>query len=117
MLDPDDVVRSLAVACQQREIDALRAALDGHALGVCDSAGLLPGMPDTVQGPNAVAQLLATLCWQPDTEVTIEAVNGQPGLAVRCAGRAVAVIDVLVAEQVVLWIVINPAKLNAWHHR
>ena len=115
MLDHDDVVHRLAAACRQRDIVALHAALDRHVLAVCDTGGRLPGATDTVQGPTGVAQVLAGLCWQADTELTIGAVNGQPGLAVRCAGRAVAVIDVLVAEQVVLWIVLNPAKLDAWH--
>ena len=116
MFDHDDLVRGLAAACRQRDFVALRALLDGDAVAVCDSAGLLPPATQAIYGPAAIAQLLAALCWQQDAELTIEAVNGRTGLALRRTGRAVAVIDVLAVTKVsLLLIVLNPAKLRAWH--
>jgi hypothetical protein len=65
-----------------------------------------------------VAQMVAILlCGQPDTELTIEAVNGSPGLALRRAGRTIAVVSIEMADARItaLWIVLNPAKLRGWH--
>jgi hypothetical protein len=114
----DDVVRRFAEACQTGDITALRGALDADAIAVCDGGGLVPTALGPVHGAQDVAELAAVLlCGQPDAELTIEAVNGRTGLAVRRAGRAVAVVGVeTVGSKVrVLWIVLNPAKLGGWH--
>jgi RNA polymerase sigma-70 factor (ECF subfamily) len=48
--------------------------------------------------------------------VTIEAVNGCTGLAVRRAGRAIAVLAFRVPDKITdVWVVLNPAKLQGWH--
>jgi RNA polymerase sigma-70 factor (ECF subfamily) len=61
--------------------------------------------------------LVAVLCARPGTEVSLEAVNGRAGLAVRRNGRAVAVLGIHAFDEfTVLWIVLNPVKLHAWHH-
>ena len=73
-----------------------------------------------IHGARDVAQLVAVLlCGQPDAELTIEAVNGRTGLALRRTGRAVAVVGVGTAGRKVtaVWIVLNPAKLGGWHRR
>jgi hypothetical protein len=59
------------------------------------------------------------LCGQPDAELTIEAVNGRAGLALRRAGRAVVVVGVTAVDSkiAILWIVLNPAKLHRWDRR
>jgi hypothetical protein len=111
----DDVVRGLAEACQRGDIAALRATLATDAVAVCDGGGPAPG---TAHGTESAAQLTATvLCGRPDTELTVESVNGRAGLALRQAGRAIAVVAVQTAgtKVIALWIVLNPAKLHSWH--
>lgn len=114
----DEVVRRFAEACRSGDISALRAVLAADAVAVCDSGSLVPAATVPVRGAEEVAQLVVLLlCAQPDTELTIEAVNGRAGLALRRGGRAVAVVAVRVAgaSVAVLWIVLNPAKLIGWH--
>jgi hypothetical protein len=114
----DDTVRRFAEACQLGDIATLRAVLDADAVAVCDGGGLVPAELGPVHGADDVARLAAALlCGQPDAELTIEAVNGRAGLALRRAGRAVAVVAVkeIDAKVAVLWIVLNPAKLRGWH--
>lgn len=109
----DEVVRGLAAACLRDDISAVRAALDTDAVAVCDGGVSLHGAWE-------VAQLVAVLlCGQADAELTVESVNGRAGLALRRAGRAVAVVAVAAAGARVtdLWIVLNPAKLAGWHRR
>jgi ketosteroid isomerase-like protein len=114
---PDDVVRRFAAACRRGDVAAIRAALAADAVMVCDSGGLLPAALGPVHGAEDVAALAAALLsGQPDAELTIEAVNGHAGLALRRAGRAVAVAALRTADGKVtaVWIVLNPAKLRAW---
>ena len=116
----DDVVRRFAEACQSGDIAALRDALDADATAVCDSGGVVPAPPEPIHGAQEVARLVAVLLvGQPNAELTIEAVNGRTGLALRRTGRAVAVVSVGTAESKVtaVWIVLNPAKLSGWHRR
>jgi hypothetical protein len=121
MLDRhDDVVRRFAEACQLGDIAALRDALEADATAVCDGGGVVPAAPGPIHGAHEVAELVAVLlCGRADAELTIESVNGRTGLALRRAGRAVAVVGVGTAETkvTVLWIVLNPAKLGGWHRR
>jgi hypothetical protein len=116
----DDVVRRFAEACQLGDIVALRAALDADVTAVCDGGGLVPAALGPVHGAQDVADLVTVLLGRrPGTELTAEAVNGRPGLALRRGGQAIAVVGVTVAgtKVGVLWIVLNPAKLHGWHRR
>jgi RNA polymerase sigma-70 factor (ECF subfamily) len=116
----DDVVRGLAEAWRLGDAAALRAALHAGAVAVCDGGGLVPAAAGPVSGAADVALLLtALLGGEPGAELSIEAVNGRAGLALRRAGRAVAVIGVTVAGAKVaaVWIVLSPAKLGGWHRR
>ena len=122
MLDRlDDVVRGFAEACLRDDIAAVRAALDADAVAVCDSGGQVPAAAGAVHGAEEVARLVAVLlCGRPpDMELAIESVNGRTGLALRRAGRAIAVVGLQEAGAKVtdVWIVLNPAKLNGWHRR
>ena len=113
----DDVVRRLIEACQQRDISAVRAVLDADAIAVCDGGGLEPTETNPVHGAENVARLVMVLLGrQPDADLTVESVNGQPGLALRRAGQAIAVVGVTVAgtKVAILWVVLNPAKLRGW---
>jgi hypothetical protein len=116
----EKVVRRFAEACQRADVAAVRAALDADAVAVCDGGGAVPAALGPIYGAVDVAQLAAALLSaQPDTELTVEAVNGRPGLALRRDGRAVAVVAVKVAggRVAAVWIVLNPAKLRGWHRR
>jgi RNA polymerase sigma-70 factor (ECF subfamily) len=121
MLDRhDNVVRRFAEACQLGDIAALRDALDADVTAVCDGGGVVPAALGRILGAQDVAQLAAgLLCGQPDAELTIEAVNGRTGLALRRTGRAVAVVGLGTAggKVTTVWIVLNPAKLGGWHRR
>jgi len=115
---PDDVVCRFVEACQRGDIGAVRAVLDADAVAVWDGGGLVPTVANPVHGAENVARLVMVLLgWQPDTDLTVESVNGQPGLALRRAGLAIAVAGVTVAgtKVAVLWVVLNPAKLRGWH--
>jgi limonene-1,2-epoxide hydrolase len=108
-----EVVRGFVEACRREDLAAVRAALDADVVAVCDGGGL-----GVVHGAEDVARLVVGLfCGRPDTELTVESVNGQAGVAVRRDGRAVAVVGVEVAGTAVtgLWIVLNPAKLRGWN--
>lgn len=53
----------------------------------------------------------------PDTTLTVESVNGDPGVVVRDAGRrvvAVVSLRVAAAKVAAVWIVRNPDKLRHW---
>lgn len=66
-----------------------------------------------VHGADDVSRLVtAVLSGRPDTELTIESVNGRAGPALRHAGRAVAVVAVRETDAEVgdLWIVLNPGQ-------
>ncbi|GIF51745.1 RNA polymerase sigma-70 factor (ECF subfamily) [Asanoa ferruginea] len=121
MLDRhDSAVRGLADACRLGDPTALRTALEADAIAVCDGGGAVPAALAPIHGATDVAALVADLlCGRPGTELTIEAVNGRAGLALRRGGQALAVIAVKStgARVAVLWIVLNPAKLTGWHRR
>src|SRR5262245_9560583 len=109
MLDRhDNVVRRFAEACQSGDIAALRDALHADATAVCDGGGVVPAAAlGPIDGARDVAQLTAgLLCGRPDAELTIEAVNGRVGLALRRTGRAVAVVGIGAADSKVstVWI-------------
>ena len=109
---PDDVVRRLAAACRTGDV---QAALDPDVVAVCDSGGRVPAPTLPLHGAAEVAWLLQALL--PGNDVTIAGVNGRPGLVLHRAGRAIAVIAVTGDHDHVtaLWVVLNPAKLRAWH--
>jgi hypothetical protein len=121
MLDRhDNVVRRFAEACQSGDIAALRDALDADAIAVCDGGGVVAAPLGPVHGAQEVVKLVAALLFgQPDAELTIEAVNGRTGLALRRAGHAVAVVGVgaTASKVTAVWMVLNPAKLGGWHLR
>jgi hypothetical protein len=112
----DDVVRRFAEACRAGDVAAL---LDAEVFALCDGGGPGP-MPGAVHGAGEVGRLCEVLlCGRPGAELTVESVNGRPGLALRRAGRALAVVAVQVTEThvVALWIVVSPPKLARWHRR
>jgi hypothetical protein len=114
----DDAVRRLAAACRLGAIAGLLAVLHADAAAICDGGGVVPVPLGPVHGAQHVAHLVAVLLGrQPDADLTVESVNGVAGLALRRSGGALAVVAVGTAgaRVTVLWIVLNPAKLRAWH--
>jgi hypothetical protein len=109
---PDDVVHRLAQACRTGDVVA---HLSPDAVAVCDGGGHVPAPVLPLHGAAEVAWLLQALL--PGNDLTVESVNGHPGLVLRRAGRAVVVIAVTCDRNLVtgLWVVLNPAKLRAWH--
>jgi hypothetical protein len=107
-----DVVHRLAEACRAGDVTGLLAA---DAVAVCDSGGHRPAPTLPLHGADEVAWLLHTLL--PGNDLTVESVNGRAGLVLRRRGRAIAVIAVTGDQDHVtaLWVVLNPAKLRAWH--
>jgi RNA polymerase sigma-70 factor (ECF subfamily) len=115
-----EVVRGFVEACRREDLAAVVATLDADVVAVCDGGGQVPATLGVVHGVEAVARLVVGLfCGLPGTELTVESVNGQAGVAVRRDGRAVAVVGVEVAGTAVtrLWIVLNPAKLRGWNRQ
>jgi hypothetical protein len=74
-----------------------------------------------IRGAPEVARLVTALLGRSGAVLAVESVNGRAGLALRRAGRAVAVAVVSVsitgAEVTAVWFVLNPDKLHGWHHR
>jgi hypothetical protein len=113
MPDPhDDVVRRFAEAC--RAGDAARL-LHADVVATCDGGGAAA----PAHGPGDVGRLVELLlCDRPGATLTVESVNGRPGLTLRRGGQALAVVALQVTDARVasLWIVLAPAKLTRWHH-
>jgi RNA polymerase sigma-70 factor, ECF subfamily len=113
----DDVLVRLAEAGRRGDAAALRRVLTPDVVVICDSGGLIPELAEPVCGADDVSTLLLTLLGgRPDTQPAIADVNGRPGLIVRRAGKAVAVLTAPIdgARIETLWIVLNPAKLRRW---
>ena len=114
----DDVVRRLAAACRPGTVAALLAVLHTDVVAICDGGGLVPAPLGPIHGAEQVARLVAALLGRlPGGEVTVESVNGGAGLALRRAGRAVAVVAVGTtgARVASLWVVLSPAKVRRWN--
>lgn len=128
----DDLVRGFVEAGRRGDVVALCGVLDAEVTAVCDSGGWLPAGLGVVRGAMDVARFVAALLCESGSglgwgsgsgsgsdgaELSVEAVNGRAGVAVRRAGRAVAVvaIDGGGSGITALWIVLNPDKLRGWH--
>ena len=120
MHDPhDDLVRGFAEACRSRDTVALCDILDVDVAATTDSGGRLPTALDVLHGAQDVARLAVVLLGEPgDAELSVEAVNGRAGLALRRSGQALAVVGLDGGHTGItaLWIVLNPDKLRGWHH-
>jgi RNA polymerase sigma-70 factor (ECF subfamily) len=119
MRDPcDDLVRGFAEACRGGDIVALCGILAADVIAVSDSGGRLPAALDVLHGAQDVARLAVVLLGAlGDTELSVEAVNGRAGLALRRAGQALAVVGIDGGRTRItaLWIVLNTDKLRGWH--
>ncbi|MFD7159333.1 hypothetical protein ACFV9C_32370 [Kribbella sp. NPDC059898] len=92
----------------------MRSLLTEEVVAVSDGGGRVV-TPGRSHGPNEVARRVTELV-VPGVDLTVEAVNGQPGVVLRAAGRVVAVVSLQVtgAKVAAVWIVRNPDKLRHW---
>ncbi|MBM2614160.1 siderophore-interacting protein [Actinoplanes sp. LDG1-06] len=105
-----------AAACSPADLAAVESCLAADVVAWCDSGGVVAAPLSPVWGAAEVALLLiATLA---HTTLTVESVNGRPGLVARSpTGTAVSVVGAANSHAVIthLWMVLNPAKLTRWH--
>src|SRR5438876_11975348 len=90
----DTIVRRFAFACTTGDVDAVRDTLADDAIVVTDGGGKVRASMQPIKGADDVAHFVSTLLTrQPGTVLTTESVNGQTGLLLSRAGRAVAVVS------------------------
>jgi RNA polymerase sigma-70 factor (ECF subfamily) len=114
----DHVARRFAAACAAGDVAGLTAVMAADAVVVCDGGGKVRAPVRPIRGGTEVARFVsALLSGRAGDVLTVEPVNGRAGLALRRAGRAVAVVSVSLADTEVtaVWIVLNPDKLHGWH--
>lgn len=113
------VVHRFATACRSRSGSALQGLLAAGVVAITDGGGQVPARLEPVRGPAQVARCLTDLM-RPELALTVEAVNGEPGVVLRDiavdAGPVVAVVSLRVtgAKVAAVWIVLNPDKLRHW---
>ncbi|GAA1581436.1 siderophore-interacting protein [Actinoplanes couchii] len=107
------MVRLFAAACARGDVAAAEALLLPTAAAVCDGFPIPVGF-----GPGEVARLaIFLLSGQPDSTLTVEQVNGTPGLVLRRGGRVVTIAAVTCADDRIaaLWFVLAQEKLKFWN--
>jgi RNA polymerase sigma-70 factor (ECF subfamily) len=109
-------VNELVDLLARRDVEVLAAVLDPDVVLVSDGGGLVVTPLRPVRGADAVARLVSALVTV-DSVLTVEPVNGRPGVVVRAEGvaRAVIVVEVGPAQVSRIWLVLNPDKLVRWH--
>ena len=109
------VVHRFATACRAGSSAAIRSLLAAGVTAVSDGGGRVAAELEPVHGPAQVARCLTDLL-RPEFALTVEAVNGQPGVVLRSVDRVVAVLSLKVTGPKVstVWIVLNPDKLRHW---
>ncbi|MFF0267501.1 hypothetical protein [Kribbella sp. NPDC004536] len=109
------VVHRFATACRAGSSAAIRSLLAAEVTAVSDGGGQVAAAMEPVHGPVQVARCLSELL-QPELALTVEAVNGEPGVVLRSVERVVAVMSLKVTGPKVstVWIVLNPDKLRHW---
>ncbi|MDY7090590.1 MAG: siderophore-interacting protein [Actinomycetota bacterium] len=111
-------VRRLVRACSRSDVTAVEACLAAGVTAVCDGGGVADVPAGPVHGAGEVAALLSGLLGR--GSLTVESVNGEPGIVVRSYGGtacAVVAAGCSPTEVTALWLVLNPAKLTRWHRR
>jgi hypothetical protein len=114
----DAVVHRFVTACRAGDAGAIRSLLAPEVVAVSDGGGRVVTALSPVRGPELVARSVAELLrlLSPDIALSVEAVNGGPGVVLRGAGGVLAVVSLRVAGAKVaaVWIVLNPDKLGHW---
>jgi hypothetical protein len=111
------VVHRFATACRAGSVGAVRSMLASEVVAVSDGGGQVAAL-SPVRGADQVARCVTELVG-PETVLSVEAVNGEPGVVLRVVGGVVAVLSLKVtgAKVSTVWIVLNPDKLRHWRSR
>jgi RNA polymerase sigma factor (sigma-70 family) len=109
------VERFVAAAVEGNVVD-LETLLSGDVVAWSDGGGKVTAARRPITGRENVARYFSGLARHPlatDAEFMIRSINGEPGIAVRMAGRLFAVIILGIADDgvVVTRTVVNPDKL------
>lgn len=106
----------LVAVLDRRDAAALDVVLDPDVVLVSDGGGRVVTPLRPVRGAGAVARLVTALV-PADAVLSAASVNARPGVVVRRAGRACAVIVPVLEGSAVthVWVVLNPDKLERWH--
>ena len=108
------MIDHLVAALRSGQVEPLLAP---DAVLVSDGGGQVAAPLRPVRGVSEIARLVTVHCGQPSADLSVERVNGRPAIVVRRSGQARAVLCLDVAGDAVthLWLILNPAKLTAWH--
>lgn len=104
-------------AWQTGNVTALIALLDGDAEAITDGGGKTAAATEPLIGSHAIAEFFAGIfARQPDLQVEIATVNGEPGLIGMAGDQIISVISTSVRNGVIhnIWAMRNPDKLRAW---
>lgn len=115
--DTVDVVVAFKHAWESGDLDTLVSLLDPSVTATTDGGGLVTAPIEPILGADAVARMLAdVLQRQPDLTLTVESINGAPGVVARSGSDLRAVVSLAVADGAItqLWAMRNPHKLRAW---
>jgi hypothetical protein len=108
------MIDHLIAALRSGQVEPLLAP---GAVLVSDGGGQVAVPLQPVHGVGEIARVITVHCTRPGADLSVERANGRPAIVVRRSGRAQAVLCLDVADEVVthLWLILNPAKLTAWH--
>jgi RNA polymerase sigma-70 factor (ECF subfamily) len=108
------MIDHLVAALRSGQVERLLAP---GAVLVSDGGGQVAVPLQPVHGAGEIARVITVHCTRPGADLSVERANGRPAIVVRRSGQAQAVLCLDVADEVVthLWLILNPAKLTAWH--
>ncbi|MFI6825547.1 hypothetical protein ACIBG5_00470 [Kribbella sp. NPDC050241] len=110
----ESVVRRFAAACAAEDQEAVREVLAADVVLVSDGGGRVLAPLRPIRGAIEAARIVVTL--MSAAVLSIEEINGRPGVVLRRGGRVEAVASLEVTGSVItrIWVVLNPDKLAHW---
>nr|WP_249416521.1 RNA polymerase subunit sigma [Streptomyces sp. TS71-3] len=114
----DGLARAVRHACAEQDVELLVSLLSPDAAAFFDGGGKVRALTRPVHGGRQVARsLLALVGRPPGTTLTAQPVNGRTGLVARYDHKVAAVIsfDVADGHVALVWVVLNPDKLQSWN--
>lgn len=113
---PDELVAAFMAACAGGSADGLRKVLSEDIVLVSDGGREVRAARRPVVGVSRVSRLLLNLTarLQPDVEIELHSVNGEPGLVFARAGKPwmVMAFEIAADQIIAMRLVLNPAKLR-----
>lgn len=110
----ESVVRRFAAACAAEDQVAVREVLAVDVVLVSDGGGRVLAPLRPIRGAIETARIVVTL--MSAAVLSIEEINGRPGVVLRRGGRVEAVASLEVTGTTItrIWVVLNPDKLAHW---